>query len=97
LVATSPATSASPRSTLSCRRRYHSTRYRKRVHRIGCAYHLIDTVYDLAFKGPEIDDVIKKIANLLKGTTIGLAEAYEIDMRATRLDFYLPRQTKQNN
>jgi hypothetical protein len=67
------------------------------LHRIGCAYHLIDTVYDLAFKGLEIDDVIKKIANLLKGTAIGLAEAYEIDMRATRLDFYLPRQTKQNN
>lgn len=62
------------------------------LHRLGCAHHLLDTVYDRAYRGLEIDDVIKKIANLLTGTAKGLAEAYEIDMRATRLDFYLPRQ-----
>ncbi|WP_104822745.1 hypothetical protein [Rhizobium sp. NXC24] len=65
------------------------------IHRIGCAHHLLDTVYDRAYRGLEIEDVIKKIAGLLTGTAVGLAEACEIDMRATRLDFYLPRQQRQ--
>lgn len=64
------------------------------LHRLGCAHQLLDVVYDHAFRGLEIDDVIGKIANLLLGTAIGLAEAYDIDMRATRLDFYFPRQRK---
>jgi len=67
------------------------------LHRIGCAHHLLDTVYDRAFRGLEIDEVINKIAGLLHGTAKGLADAYEIDMRATRLDFYLPRQADQQN
>lgn len=65
------------------------------LYRLGCARHLLDTVYDRAFKGLEIDDVIKKIDNLLTGTARGLAESHQVDMRATRLDFYLPRQPKQ--
>jgi hypothetical protein len=61
------------------------------LHRIGCAHQLLDTVYDHAFRGLEIDEVIRKIADLLTGTARGLAEAYDIDMQATRLNFYLPR------
>ncbi|XKM42945.1 hypothetical protein A4U53_025765 [Rhizobium ruizarguesonis] len=67
------------------------------LHRIGCAHHLLDTVYDRAYRGLEIDDVIKKLAELLRGTAKGLADACAIDMHATRLDFYLPRRTDQQN
>ncbi|MBY5634490.1 hypothetical protein HFO39_06755 [Rhizobium leguminosarum] len=67
------------------------------LHRIGCAHQLLDTVYDRAYRGLEIDEVIKKLEGLLRGTAKGLADAYEIDMRATRLDFYLPQRTDQQN
>ncbi|MBY5321489.1 hypothetical protein HFN11_14530 [Rhizobium leguminosarum] len=67
------------------------------LHRIGCALRLLDTVYDNAYRGMEIDDVIKKLEGLLKGAAKGLADAYEIDMRATRLDFYLPQRADQQN
>lgn len=60
------------------------------LHRLGCAHSLLDAVSDRACRGLEIDGAIEKIANLLSGIAIGLAEAYEIDMRDTRLDFYLP-------
>jgi hypothetical protein len=67
------------------------------LHRIGCAHQLLDTVYDYACRGLEIDDVIKKLEGLLRGTAKGLADAYDIDMRATRLDFYLPQRTDKQN
>ncbi|QJS27157.1 hypothetical protein [Rhizobium ruizarguesonis] len=67
------------------------------LHRIGCAHQLLDTVYDRAYRGLEIDEVIKKLEGLLRGTAKGLADAYAIDMRATRLDFYLPQRTDQQN
>ncbi len=67
------------------------------LHRLGCANYLLDVLYDHASRGLEIDDVIKKISSLLTGTACGLSEAYEIDMHATRLDFYLPRQAAQQN
>lgn len=66
------------------------------LHRIGCAHHLLDTVYDRACCGFEIDDVINQIAGLLQGTAKGLADAYNIDMQAARLDFYLPQPDDQN-
>jgi hypothetical protein len=67
------------------------------LHRIGCAHQLLDTVYDRAYRGLEIDEVIKKLEGLLRGTAKGLADAYDIDMHATRLDFYLPQRTDQQN
>ncbi|WP_027683231.1 hypothetical protein [Rhizobium leguminosarum] len=67
------------------------------LHRIGCAHQLLDTVYDYAHRGFEIDDVVKKLAGLLQGAAKGLADAYEIDMHATRLDFYLPQRPDQQN
>lgn len=66
------------------------------LHRIGCAHQLLDTVYDNAFRGLEIDDVIQKLAGLLQGAAKGLADAYDIDMHATRLDFYLPQTDQQD-
>lgn len=65
------------------------------LHRIGCAHQLLDTVYDNAFRGLEIDDVIQKLAGLLQVAAKGLADAYDIDMHATRLDFYLPQTDQQ--
>ncbi|MBY5349563.1 hypothetical protein [Rhizobium leguminosarum] len=67
------------------------------LHRIGCANHLLDTMYDYAHRGLDIDDVTKKISVLMQSAAKGLADAYEIDMRATRLDFYLPQRTDQQN
>ncbi|NKL78891.1 hypothetical protein [Rhizobium leguminosarum] len=65
------------------------------LHRIGCAHQLLDTVYDRAYRGLEIDEVIKKLEGLLRGTAKGLADAYDVDMHATRLDFYLPQNRQQ--
>ncbi|MBB4570595.1 hypothetical protein [Rhizobium leucaenae] len=62
------------------------------LHRLGCARYLLDVVYDRAFKGLEIEDVIQKIDTLLTGAARGFAEACDVDMRSTRLDFYFPRQ-----
>ncbi|MGO7541867.1 hypothetical protein ACC680_25145 [Rhizobium ruizarguesonis] len=67
------------------------------LHRIGCAHQLLDTVYDRAYRGLEIDEVIKKLEGLLRGTAKGLADAYDVDMHATRLDFYLPQRADKQN
>ncbi|TAW88372.1 hypothetical protein ELI13_06350 [Rhizobium ruizarguesonis] len=67
------------------------------LHRIGCAHQLLDTVYDRAYRGLEIDEVIKKLEGLLRGAAKGLAEACEIDMHSTRLDFYLPQRADKQN
>ncbi|MBB6304683.1 hypothetical protein [Rhizobium leucaenae] len=66
------------------------------LHRIGCAHQLLDTVYDRACRDLDTNDIIEKISKLLTITARGLAEAYDIDMHGTRLDFYLPETARQN-
>ncbi|MBY3175629.1 hypothetical protein HFO27_13405 [Rhizobium leguminosarum] len=66
------------------------------LHRIGCANRLIEVMYDYSRRGLDIDDVTNQIAGLLQGAAKGLADAYGINMRATRLDFYLPQPYEQN-
>lgn len=67
------------------------------LHRLGCVHYLLDIVYDRSFRGLQIDDVIEQMTKLLASAAEGLAASHQVDMRATRLDFYFPRQPDRAN
>ncbi|MFQ6181643.1 hypothetical protein ACLMJV_06760 [Sinorhizobium meliloti] len=65
------------------------------LHRIGCASYLMDRVYELCCDEEGGEEIVKKLSGLLRGAADGLRMLHQVDMEATRLNYYLPmlRQT----
>jgi hypothetical protein len=60
------------------------------MHRLGCAHYLLDRVYDLCCDEDGGEEIVRKLSGLLKGAADGLRMLHQVDMQATRLNYYLP-------
>jgi hypothetical protein len=62
------------------------------MHRLGCANHLLTNyVYELCCDEEGAEELINKMEKLIHGAADGLRMLHQVDMQATRLDYYLPR------
>ncbi|MCM5691424.1 hypothetical protein M8037_22120 [Sinorhizobium meliloti] len=68
------------------------------LHRLGCARHLLTNyVYDLCCDEEGAEEFINKMEKLLKGAAEGLRMLHQVDMEATRLNYYLPTPRQASN
>ncbi|WEX76858.1 hypothetical protein PYH37_005209 [Sinorhizobium numidicum] len=60
------------------------------LHRLGCVNHLLTNyVYDLCCDEEGAEEIINKMDKLLRDAAEGLRMLHQVDMQATRLNYYL--------
>ncbi|MDX1063110.1 hypothetical protein GOL45_12540 [Sinorhizobium medicae] len=68
------------------------------LHRLGCVNHLLTNyVYDLCCDEEGAEELINKMDNLLRGAADGLRMLHRVDMKVTRLNYYLLPPTDAEN
>jgi hypothetical protein len=61
----------------------------RKVGSLGIARYLLSRIYDLAYRGEEIDEDINKLEKLIDGAVAVFVHEHGVDVKETALNFYL--------